>query len=199
VTGLRRREFLAACGAAALARSPIHGASGVSSPRLRPFAGLPGIQLYTVRGELAKDFEGTLARLAEMGYREVEFVSTHGRKAADVRAVLDRLGLSAVSRHIAPDAIETDWGRTFGEAAELGCRYLVVAWLPAETRKTVDDWRRWGRRLTRAGEAARRAGLGFAYHNHDFEFRPVARRIPFDVLLRESDPRWCPSSWISTG
>lgn len=178
-----RRDFLAAWGALALGRI-----GGVPAGGAGVQAGLPGLQLFTLRDELGRDFEGTLARIAEMGYREVELVSTHGRRGAEVRRILDRLGLSAVSQHIAPEAIETDWGRTFGEAAELGCRYLVVAWLPPETRRTVDDWRRWGRRLTRSGEAARQAGLGFAYHNHDFEFRPVARRIPFDVLLRESDP-----------
>src|SRR5204863_145165 len=74
-------------------------------------------------------------------------------------------------------------------APVIGHRYLVLAWIPAEERHTLDDYKRWAERLNRAGTEAKAAGLQFAYHNHDFEFAPLEGKLPYDVLLAETDPK----------
>ena len=146
-----------------------------------------GLQLYTVRHAMEKDVEGTIARVAAIGYREVEFAGYFGKSARDVRALLDKNGLSSPSSHIslAPD----QWRAALDAAPVIGHRYLVLAWIPAEERHTLDDYKRWAERLNRAGTEAKAAGLQFAYHNHDFEFAPLEGKLPYDVLLAETDPK----------
>src|SRR5438309_1218687 len=182
-----RRDFIKALGAAALAPAlqPL-------APSLHSRASLRkldriGLQLYTVRHAMEKDVEGTIARVAAIGYREVEFAGYFGKSARDVRALLDKNGLSSPSSHISlsPD----QWRAALDAAPVIGHRYLVLAWIPAEERHTLDDYKRWAERLNRAGTEAKAAGLQFAYHNHDFEFAPLDGKLPYDVLLAETDPK----------
>ncbi len=182
-----RRDFIWTVGAAAL---------GIG---LRPRAPSPyplaprrrldriGLQLYTVRDEMKKDVEATIARVAATGYTEVEFAGYFGRAPCDLRALLDHNGLSSPSSHIslAPD----QWRAALDAAAVVGHRYVVLAWIPAEERHTLDDYKRWAERLNHAGTEAKAAGLQFAYHNHDFEFTPVEGKLPYDILLAETDPK----------
>jgi sugar phosphate isomerase/epimerase len=147
-----------------------------------------GLQLYTVRKAMQADVEGTLARVAATGYKEVEFAGYFGKSPTDIRAMLDRHGLSAPAVHvgsIAPD----QWRASLEAAATIGHRYMVVPWIPAEERATLDGWKRVAENYNRIGAEARAAGLQFAYHNHDFEFVPVEGRVPFDVLLENTDPQ----------
>ena len=146
-----------------------------------------GRQLYTVRHELQRDFDGTIARVAATGYREVEFAGYFGKAARELRALLDHHGLSAPSAHVslAPD----QWHAALDAAPVVGHRYLVVAWIPPEQRRTLDDYKRIAESFNGAGKQARAAGLQFAYHNHDFEFAPLEGRLPYDVLLAETDPQ----------
>lgn len=172
------------------------GAAALALPRVL-LAGGPrdrieriGVQLYTVRGEMKRDFDGTLARVAELGYREVEFPEWFGRSAAQVRDALRRTGLAAPAAHVPLEALEGDRGkRTLEDARTIGHRYLVVAWLAEDDRRDLDGYRRVAERLDRAAEAARAAACAFAYHNHDFEFTRMEGRVPYDVLLEETDPR----------
>ena len=148
-----------------------------------------GLQLYTVRAAMAKDFDGTLARVAAIGYREVEFAGYFDHAPADVRAALDRHGLSAPSAHIGTAAaLTTDWTRVREAAQVAGHKYLVVAGLAERERRTLDDYRRVADLFNTAGESARRMGMRLAYHNHDFEFAPMARKLPYDILLERTDP-----------
>ena len=147
-----------------------------------------GVQLYTLRTLLAKDFEGTLAALAQIGYREVEFAGLYDRSPADIRAILEREGLMAPAGHYPLEALRDDANRTLDTAAELGHRYVVIAWLAEADRNSPDALRRTAEVFNRIGGAAAARDLRFAYHNHDFEFRPVGGEIPFDVLLAETDP-----------
>ena len=177
-----RRTFLETMSSVALAAC-IPGA-GHASARLDKI----GLQLYTVRKAMQTDVEGTLARVAATGYKEVEFAGYFGKSPADIRAMLDRHGLSAPAVHvgaIAPD----QWRASLDAAATIGHRYVVVPWIPAEERATLDGWKRVAENYNRLGAEARAAGLQFAYHNHDFEFVPVEGRIPFDVLLESTDPQ----------
>src|SRR5262249_40709773 len=148
-----------------------------------------GVQLFTVRNELKRDFEGTLARIAAIGYREVEFVELFGHTPDAVRAMLDRHGLTAPSSHVPYDALDADLAQVLEAAKILGHRYIVCAWIGPELRRRPDIWQRAAERFNRAGEGSRKLGIQFTYHNHDFEFVPVEGRLPYDILLAESDPQ----------
>ena len=171
-----RRDFVGALGAAALA--PVLGLEqGAKLDRI-------GIQLYTVRREFSRNPEATLAQVAEIGFKEVELWGFPSGTAKSLRAALDRLGLAAPSGHVSPDGV---WEQTLDDAATLGQRYVVVASIPEERRRTLDDWKRTGASFNMIGEIARKAGIQFCYHNHDFEFVKVGDRIGYDVLLAETD------------
>ncbi|HVB30701.1 MAG TPA: sugar phosphate isomerase/epimerase [Gemmatimonadaceae bacterium] len=145
-----------------------------------------GLQLYTVRTAMAADVEGTLAAVAAIGYREVEFAGLFGRSPRDVRAMLGRHGLVAPSSHVAVPAAMDEWKRDLDDALVLGQSYIVCPWIDEKDR-TTDGLKRVAARFNAAGAAAKQAGLQFAYHNHDFEFTPVDGRLPYDLLLAECD------------
>ncbi|HKQ50790.1 MAG TPA: sugar phosphate isomerase/epimerase [Pyrinomonadaceae bacterium] len=147
-----------------------------------------GMQLYMVRRELEKDFEGTLKRVAELGYREVEFAGYFDHPPKEVRAVLDRYGLSSPAGHVPLAALGGDLGQIIEAAHVIGHKYVLVAWLAPEERKSLDDYRRHADLFNRAGEKLKQAGVQFAYHNHDFEFTPLDGRLPYDLLLERMDP-----------
>lgn len=147
-----------------------------------------GIQLYSVRTEMQRDMPGTLARLADIGYREVEFAGYFNRTPAQVRELLAQTKLSAPSTHMAIELVRTNWDKTLDDAAAIGHQFVTVPWLPDEARVSADSWRRIADEFNRAGERARSKGLKFAYHNHDFEFKRTGGAIPFDILLANTDP-----------
>ncbi len=187
-----RRSFLYTLGSAlvgaACARSgnDTSGSEGTSQAGQR--LDRIGIQLYTVRRDMERDFEGTLARVAQVGYREVEFAGYYGRSANNVRAVLASVGLSAPASHIGLPDFRRDADGVIAMASGVGHNYLVVPWIDEGERKTLDHYRRIGQELTRIGEKVGAAGMRLAYHNHDFELTRIDGRIPLDVLLEEADP-----------
>jgi sugar phosphate isomerase/epimerase len=180
-----RRDAIRTLGAAA-------AAAAVPAWRLPGGAdklGKIGMQLYTVRDALKADFDGTLGRIADIGYQEVEFAGYMDRTPAQVKASLKQARLSAPAAHLALETLENDWAATVKAAHTVGHEYLVVAWIDAERRATLDDYRRIAETFTRLGRQARDAGLRFAYHNHAFEFELIDGRVPFDVLLEQTDPK----------
>jgi len=100
-----------------------------------------GVQLYTLRHEMQRDFEGTLARIAEIGYREVEFIELFGRAPRAARAMLDRHGLVAPSSHVGYDALGDRWPEILDNATILGQRFIVCPWIDAELRRKPDVWK----------------------------------------------------------
>jgi sugar phosphate isomerase/epimerase len=158
-----------------------------------------GLQLYTVRRELARDFDGTLARVAAIGYRQVEFAGYFGREPAAVRASLERAGLAAPATHVPFEALE-DWPRTLEAAAAAGHEWVVVPWIPPEERRTLDGVGRIAERFNRAATATCATGLRFAYHNQEYDFATLEGRVPYDVLLAETDiDMELDLYWITTG
>jgi sugar phosphate isomerase/epimerase len=187
-----RREFVgrvAAAGGAALAAPAVSvwsAGCAQSAPAANALSRI-GVQLYTVRTEMEKDVEATLARVAAIGYQEVEFAGYFGRTPEQIKSTLAANGLSAPASHVSWESLENGWSRVLDEAARAGHTYVVVAWLP-EDRRTLDDYRRWAGIFNEAGRAAQAAGLRYGYHNHDFEFTPTGDTLPYDVLLSETDP-----------
>lgn len=148
----------------------------------------PGIQLYTVRAALARDAAGTLESLSRIGYREVELAGLHGMTPQAMRSLLDRFGLSAPASHVGLSELRAGAQRVFADARALGVRYVVVPWLDASERTSISGYRTVARELNDLGRRASDAGLGFGYHNHDFELEPLDGVVPYDVLLEECDP-----------
>lgn len=157
--------------------------AGASPGRVGPL----GIQLYTVRSAMGQDFDGTLARIAGLGYSEVEFAGYFDRTPAQVRAALDRNHLTAPSAHVPVDALTTQWQKAVADAKVIGHRWLVVPWLP-EPLRTKDYFQRLPDTLNTLGRQAQADGLRVAYHNHDFELKSVDGLLPLEHLLKNTDP-----------
>ena len=147
-----------------------------------------GVQLYSVRDLMKKDFEGTLAKVAAIGYREVEFAGLFDHSAKDVRALLDKDGLSAPSSHVDYKKISSEWSKTLDDAQTLGQSFIVCPFIEENLRKTTDSWKQVADTLNRAGEQSKKARIQLAYHNHDFEFQKLDGKSLYDRLLDETDP-----------
>ena len=150
--------------------------------------GALGIQLYTLRSEMRRHVAETLSGVAEIGYREVEFAGYFDHTPSEIREMLNATGLSAPAGHVGIDPTLDGWSATLEAAATIGHENLVVASVPRDMRGSLDDWRRTADLFNRAGEAAKAAGIQFAYHNHDFEFERIDGQVLFDVLCEEADP-----------
>ena len=170
-----------------------HGLADIDAVLERILARLKaiGLQLYTVRDLFAKDPVATLEAVARIGYREVEF-GGGGYEAMDatmLRRAMDRLGLRAPSIHVGYDALLGDIEGTVARARTLGAGTVVLPYMTAEHR-TLSGWSAALPKIARIGARLRTAGLGFAYHNHDFEFTETPGGVSlFDRLLAATDPR----------
>ena len=188
-----RRSFLqTSCGAAtsvALGRISTVAATP-NVPATAPLARI-GLELYSVRREMAKDFDRTLAAVREIGYTDVELLwsfNNFGKSATEVKAALQREGLRAPSAHLSPTAILVGWERRLETARMLGHEYLIVPSLTADTSRALDDWRDWADKFNEAGAVARRAGIWLAFHNEPDHVKPIGGQIPYDLFMQRTDP-----------
>src|SRR6266481_5634973 len=151
-----------------------------------------GVQLYTVRDAMKTDFEGTIANVAATGYKEVEFAGYFDHSPKDVRAILDKNSLASPSCHVGYDVVEKKWPETLEAAKIVGHSYIICPWIDEKQRVESGGWKRAADLFNRAGEASRKAGIQFGYHNHSFEFDPadsLGGKLPYDFLLAETDPK----------
>lgn len=194
---MNRRDFLAragaALGAAQLACAPAvrtvgDVATGMAGTRRRLSA--VGIQLYSLRDDARVDLERTLANIAGIGYKTIEMLGSmnnFGMPLPRLRQVLDANGLRAVSTHVGGNALD-DLDRTLDEAATLGHEYVIVASLPIQGQRTLDDYRRWADRFNEAGRQARSRNIWIGFHNHANDHAPIGGAVPYDVLMDRTDP-----------
>jgi sugar phosphate isomerase/epimerase len=177
-----RRTFLSTMTAATLlART---WARAADNRRINPI----GMQLYTVRKEMAQDFDGTLAKVAAIGYREVEFAGYLGRDPKQVKASLNASGLTSPSAHFDYKQVTTNLPALMEGAHIVGHEYIVCPSIDEKVRHEPGIWQRTAESFNKAGEEARKAGIQFAYHNHSFEFEKVDGKLPYDTLLSETQP-----------
>ena len=145
--------------------------------------GKVGVQLYTVRDLMKDDFEGTVAKVAAIGYKEVEFAGYFGRTPQQVRALLDQNGLKAPSTHVQYDELDAKFPSVIDASKTIGLDYIICPWIPEELRKSPDIWKQASEKFNRCGEQAKKAGMQFGYHNHWFEFLKTDGKMPYDELL----------------
>jgi sugar phosphate isomerase/epimerase len=151
-----------------------------------------GVQLYTIRGEIAKDAKGSIRKVAQLGFQEVENFGYNGKfygmEAKTFRDFLSETGLSAPSGHYLLNNLRNGWEKAVEDAATIGQKYMVLAFLMPSERKTTDDYKKVADLLNKAGETCQKAGIQLGYHNHDFEFETIGNTLPFDILMGETDP-----------
>jgi len=176
--GVSRRDALR-LGAAVLcaAAAPGRGAAGAVRVPI-------GVQLYSVRHECEKDLPATLHAIAGMGYEAVEFAGYYGRGAAELRKLLDAEGLKCCGTHTALDTLEGDaLAGTIAFQQALGNRFLIVPWIPEERRKTAEDWKALAALFGGISDKLAPHGMRVGYHNHNFEFAPLAGRTAWDIFF----------------
>jgi sugar phosphate isomerase/epimerase len=190
-----RRAFLKQASAAVAV-----GTALLRAPKLSAMAlGLPlGLQLYSVRDLLPKDYEGTLQQLADLGYKEVEAAGFYGHDAAQVNAAMKNAGLHCVSAHYSYDNLHPKLDEVIEFGNKLGLGYIICSFPgrknPAPVPKghheafTLEDWRWNADQFNQIGEKVKAAGMIFGYHNHAMEFAPQDGILPYDELLRLTDP-----------
>ncbi len=147
-----------------------------------------GLQLYTVRDMMQVSVERTLAQVAAVGYKEVEFAGYHNRPPRAIKQLLDDNGLNAPSAHLGLSALRGPWNRTLSDAAEVGHKWLVIASTEDSDRDTPDAIKRTADLIHKAADDANFYKIKLAYHNHDVEFQNVGGRPMFDQLLELTKP-----------
>jgi sugar phosphate isomerase/epimerase len=145
------------------------------------------LQLYTVREESARDFAGTMQKVARTGYPGVELAGAGGVSAKDLRFLLDDLGLQIAGSHVALNVLENELESALDYNSALGNERIVCPWLPVEQR-TAEGYRRLADSLNSVGAACKARGMELCYHNHDFEFESFDGQTGFDILFGSTDP-----------
>jgi sugar phosphate isomerase/epimerase len=184
-----RRSFLKTAGAVAAATC-----AGAGQLSARPLNFPIGLQLYSVRELLAKDFDGTLAKLKAVGIQEVEAAGYYGRTATEFRASMDKAGLRCVSTHHPLTALLGHEDELIEYGHTLGLEYIVCPGLRHRDPEgkgplKLDDYRWAADELNRIGEKVKKAGMIFGYHNHESEFANEGGVVFYDELLKLTEPR----------
>lgn len=152
-----------------------------------------GLQLYTLRALLAKEPKETLKKVADIGFTEVEtFGFANGKyfgmTPAEFKSYLSSLGMVTPSGHYMPDQLKKDWDQTVDAAAAAGQKFMFCAFIMPNER-TLEDYKKFIDLFNQAGETCKKAGIQFGYHNHDFEFMNVGGQMPYDMILKGTDPK----------
>ncbi len=144
------------------------------------------LQLYSVREAMDKDFDGTVRKVADMGYAGVETAGFPGTTPTAAAALFKSLGLSVPSAHLGLQLWESNEATDI--AGALGVKYAICPYTPREQYTSLDNVRRICDQLNAANAKAKAAGFTFAYHNHDFEYTPLEGRLPYQLMLELLDP-----------
>ena len=189
-----RRDFIKLAGMAA-AGAAIAPSFAFSAP-----AKTVGLQLYSMREQLPKDVRGTIKKVAEAGYKEVE---TYGYSVTNkywgldpksFKSLLTDNGLTAPSGHYGMDTFlgtgNAEELKTYIEAANtIGSSYIVVPYIGDSLRKTTDDWKKLAEKLNEASAICKASGLKLGYHNHNFEFEKTGDTTGYEIMLNGTDPK----------
>jgi sugar phosphate isomerase/epimerase len=159
-----------------------------------------GLQLYTVRDQMSSNALDTLKRIAQIGYSHVECAGYrngifYGYDRSTFKSILNDLGLKMYSGHTMTGqglpqsaySMTYKWEQYCEDAAFVGQKYIVCAYFMDGERKTADDYKKIADLFNTCAETAKKYGLQFCHHNHDFEFFKVDGEVPYDILLNRTD------------
>ncbi len=210
-----RRKFIQSAGALALGTMALSGKAATLLNNVKGEHAI-GLQLFTFFGVIDEDVKGTLTKIAALGYKELESAFSkkggfYGMSPKEFKAMVNDLGMAWTSHHVLgapfklpPGAkmpvgadgkslvippmknLRDDMQQLVDDAAEGGIKYLVCANSPTGT---LDEIKSTIKVLNKTGEAAKKVGIQFAYHNHDMEFHQVDGKVPYDLLLSETDAK----------
>lgn len=189
---MKRRSFIGALsiGAVGLASGQLWKETAASKKM--------ALQLYSVRDAVAKNLEATLEKLAGIGYNQLEIYGYDGKffghTPAEFKAILKRTGMTVISSHHltglsnkANGSLTQGWEKAVEDLDSIGSTYMICAFLFPEER-TPENYKNLPDLLTRSGERAKKAGIQFGYHNHDFEFDKFGDTTVYDHLLKNTTP-----------
>jgi sugar phosphate isomerase/epimerase len=147
-----------------------------------------GLQLYTLRDDLPKDPQGVLKQVASFGYKQLEGYEGAqgiywGMKHTEFKKFISDLGMTMVASHC---KWEENLERKAAEAAEIGMKWLMCPYLGPQ--KELDFFKKTAEKFNKAGDVCKKAGIRFAYHNHDYSFKQVEGQLPQDVMMQNTDP-----------
>ena len=157
------------------------------------------LQLYSVRGDMEKDMPGALRAVKEMGYAGVEFAGLFGYAPADIRAMLDEIGLTAISAHVPFVEMMADPHKVFSDYKTIGCGYVAIPYLGEANRPGGPEFEATLENIRFLGKIAGEHGITLLYHNHDFEFIKLDgvygldvmyNTVPADLLQTQLDTCW---------
>ena len=186
---MKRREFVqksALATVGALAAPSLMGMGDLD--KIKEF----GVQVYTVRDNIQKNYEGTLKALRKIGYDYCEVFGYGkgkllGKPVAEAKKSFEKAELEIKSMHVMPNTLENEWQAAVDAAAELGAQYIALAYLLPDQRKTTDQYKELIDLINRCAETSGKSGIQFLYHNHDFEFEKINGQEPYDLLLGQTD------------
>ncbi len=166
-----------------------------------------GLQLYSVRRAMEKDFEGTLKAIKEMGYNYVEFAGYHGKSAEELKALLEKYDLKCVSVHQKLTINDEQKAKNEVEFLKaLGVRYVVIPWFEKTLLAGNDEWENTKRDFNKMADLLAENGMMLGYHNHDFEFVKYEGKylhdyifdaVPNDKIFPEIDTCWVKYSGLN--
>lgn len=157
------------------------------------------IQLYSVRDDMAADFEGTLRKIKALGYDGVEFAGLFGNDPKYIKELLKEIGLEPVSAHVAYKEMMADIEGVMSAYETIGVKYIVIPYMTEEYRPNAEKFDEAIEGMKLLGKAANAHGMTLLYHNHDFEFVKMGdeygidvmyQRVPADLLKTELDTCW---------
>ncbi len=157
------------------------------------------VQLYSVRDEMAEDFEGTIRKMKEYGYDGVEFAGLFGKAPEEVRSICDEIGIVPISAHVPYYDMLENPENVLNDYAVIGCKYVAVPYLTEECRPGTPGWQSTVEGIDKIAAAAKQLGIQLLYHNHDFEFVKLGEEyaldilyntVPADLLQTELDTCW---------
>lgn len=147
------------------------------------------IQLYSLRNEMEANVEETLKTVKALGYDGVEFASLCGKTPKEMKQLLNDIGLVPVSAHIPLCDLRNDINKVISDYKSVGCKNLVVPYLPDEDRPAGEGFKAVVADLEKFGQIIREAGMTLSYHNHDFEFVKMENgEYGFDYLYSNTSP-----------
>jgi len=181
-----RRNFLRQSAAVALGLTAFSKLSARAEKKVSNI----GVQLYSVRKEMLADAQGTLEKLAKLGYKQLESArsekgSFYGLTPKEMKRTCDQLGLTMRSGHI---HVDENFQKSIEDAKEAGQEYLICSSMPTQGQ-TVDNYKQVAETFNKSGEASQKMGIRFGYHNHDYEFGTDNGKVLYDVLLENTDPK----------